>query len=139
MHFYGWRIMKILRRLGLVAGVLLLLVGIAVAALFALFDENKLKAQLIDGVYASTQRKLAIDGGLALSVWPDLGVRVGRLTLTERGNDTPFASVESARLPCWQQSRSAGLPVPWPVPYRARACRGRAVLRLFRPSAPWRP
>jgi AsmA protein len=98
MHFYGWRIMKILRRLALVAGALLLLVGIAVAALFALFDENKLKAQLIDGVYASTQRKLAIDGELALSVWPDVGVRVGRLTLTERGNDTPFASVESARL-----------------------------------------
>lgn len=98
MHFYGCRIMKIIRRLAMVAGVLLLLLGVGIAALFVMFDENKLKAQLTESVYASTQRKLSIDGRLALSVWPDVGVRVGRLTLTERGNDSAFASVESARL-----------------------------------------
>jgi AsmA protein len=90
--------MKIVPRLALVAGVLLLLLGIGVAALFALFDEKQVKAQLTERVYASTQRKLSIDGELALSVWPDVGVRVGQLTLTERGNDTPFATVGSARL-----------------------------------------
>ncbi|MBP5987258.1 MAG: AsmA family protein [Azonexus sp.] len=90
--------MKILRRLAFVAGGLLLLLGIGVAALFALFDENKIKAQLTEKVYASTQRKLTIDGGLALSVWPDVGVRVGQLTLTERNSDKPFATVGSARL-----------------------------------------
>lgn len=90
--------MKIVRRLALVAGGVILLLGIGVAALFALFDEKQLKAQLTERVHASTQRKLSIDGELALSVWPDVGVRVGQLTLTERGNDTPFATVGSARL-----------------------------------------
>ncbi|MBK7898305.1 MAG: AsmA family protein [Azonexus sp.] len=77
--------------------VLALLVG-AVGLLYALFDEARIKEELSQQVLAKTQRKLVIDGPLKLSVWPDVGVQIGHLTLSEKGGHGQFVALDSARL-----------------------------------------
>ena len=77
--------MKALRILGLAFGVLLALVAIGLGMLYALFDGEKLKAELTRVVMEQKQRKLDIAGPLELSVWPDVGIKLGRLTLSEPG------------------------------------------------------
>ena len=74
--------MKALRILGLAFGVLLALVAVLLGALYALFDGEKLKVELTRVVMEQKQRKLDIAGPLELSVWPDVGIKLGRLTLS---------------------------------------------------------
>ena len=90
--------MKALRILGIVAGVVLALLAISVAALYALFDGEKIKAELSRVVMEQKQRKLDIAGPLELSVWPDVGIRLGRLTLSEPGGKAGFLALDSARV-----------------------------------------
>lgn len=90
--------MKIVRiaAIALAALVGLLLVGIA--ALYAWFDGDKLKAEISRTVLEQKQRTLVIAGKPQLSVWPDVGIRLEGVTLSERGSSTQFAALESARV-----------------------------------------
>ncbi|MCX7157078.1 MAG: AsmA family protein [Rhodocyclales bacterium] len=90
--------MKALRILGIVAGVVLALLAIGVAALYALFDGEKIKGEASRVVLEQTQRKLDIAGKLELSVWPDVGIKLGRLTLSEPGGKEEFLALDSARV-----------------------------------------
>ncbi|MFA4970553.1 MAG: AsmA family protein, partial [Sulfuritalea sp.] len=90
--------MKALRILGIVAGVVLALLAIGVAALYALFDGEKIKAEASRVMLEQTQRKLDIAGKLELSVWPDVGIKLGRLTLSEPGGKEEFLALDSARV-----------------------------------------
>ena len=80
----------------LVAVVALLAVGVLV--LYAFFDEARIKEEISQRVLAQTQRKLTIEGPLKLSLWPDVGVQIGRLNLSEKGGSGQFLALESARL-----------------------------------------
>ncbi|MCC7311741.1 MAG: AsmA family protein, partial [Sulfuritalea sp.] len=90
--------MKALRILGLAFGVLLALVAIGLGMLYALFDGEKLKAELTRVVMEQKQRKLDIAGPLELSVWPDVGIKLGRLTLSEPGGKEGFLALDAARV-----------------------------------------
>ena len=90
--------MKALRILGLAFGVLLALVAVLFGALYALFDGEKLKAELTRVVMEQKQRKLDIAGPLELSVWPDVGIKLGRLTLSEPGGKEGFLALDAARV-----------------------------------------
>ena len=90
--------MKALRILGLAFGVLLALVAVLLGALYALFDGEKLKVELTRVVMEQKQRKLDIAGPLELSVWPDVGIKLGRLTLSEPGGKEGFLALDAARV-----------------------------------------
>jgi AsmA protein len=90
--------MKALRILGIVSGIVLALVAVLLGTLYALFDGEKLKAELTRVVMEQKQRKLDIAGPLELSVWPDVGIKLGRLTLSEPGGKEGFLALDSARV-----------------------------------------
>ncbi len=90
--------MKALRILGIAAGLVLALLAIGVGVLYALFDGERIKGEASRVVLEQTQRKLEIAGKLELSVWPDVGIKLGRLTLSEPGGKEEFLALESARV-----------------------------------------
>lgn len=75
-----------------------LALGGAILYLVLTFDPRDHHARIVDFVRDKTGRTLDIRGDIELSVWPDLAVRLGAITLSERDSAEPFASVESARL-----------------------------------------
>lgn len=90
--------MKPLRILGIAFGVFVILVVAALGTLYALFDGEKIKAELSRVVMEQKQRKLDIAGKVELSVWPDVGIKLGRLTLSEPGGKEEFLALDSARV-----------------------------------------
>jgi AsmA protein len=81
----------------LAASSALLLVA-AAAYLIATFDANDYRDALTRLAKDRTGRTLHIGGGISLSFWPPVGVRIGKLSLSERESDEAFASMESARV-----------------------------------------
>lgn len=79
------------------AALALVIAGLA-AYLAATFDARDYHARIVEIVKAKTGRTLSIEGDIDLALWPQVAVRIGALSLTERGSDERFASVESARL-----------------------------------------
>jgi AsmA protein len=90
--------MKALKVLGIAVGVLVLVLVAGIAVVSSQFDGERIKAELAKAVYETKQRTLKIDGELGLSFWPNLGVTLGKLSLSEHGGKQAFASVESARV-----------------------------------------
>lgn len=90
--------MKVTKILG---ATLAIVVVVAIGGLIFIsnqFDAARLKAEAIKAVHEKTQRTLKIDGDLALSFWPSLGVSVGQVSLSERQSDQPFAALSEARV-----------------------------------------
>ncbi len=89
---------KVFRFLGILVGVLLALVLAAVIALPMVVDPNDFKEQIVSRVNAETGRSLTIEGDLELSVFPWLGVDIGRMRLSNAQGfgDQPFAAVNRA-------------------------------------------
>ncbi|MDP1610121.1 MAG: AsmA family protein [Sulfuritalea sp.] len=90
--------MKPLRILGIVLGLILALLAAGVGVLYALFDGEKIKGEISRVVLEQKQRKLDIAGQLELSVWPDVGIKLGHLTLSEPGGKEEFLALDSARV-----------------------------------------
>lgn len=90
--------MKMLRIFAIAGGVLVALLVATIAVLYAMFDEKAIKDELTRQVEVKTGRTLLIDGALALSVWPDVALRIGRLTLSEADGKSQFAALDSARV-----------------------------------------
>ncbi len=77
------------------------LVGIAVAGVAyvaATFNPNDYKPQIIRAVKQSKQRNLHLDGDIKLSFYPNIGVSLSKVSLSEFRNDKEFAAIESARV-----------------------------------------
>lgn len=90
--------MKLIKLAVIALGVLLVvLVGLA-AFLAARFDSARLKSELTSFVQKEKQRTLAIEGDVALSFWPNVGLRLGKASLSEYRGDQPFAAIDSARV-----------------------------------------
>jgi AsmA protein len=83
---------------GWVVLALVAVVALAVGALFILFDGDKIKAEISRTVLEQKQRTLVIAGKPQLSVWPDVGIQLEGVTLSERGSSTEFAALKSARV-----------------------------------------
>jgi AsmA protein len=90
--------MKALRTFGIFIGIAVALVAAGVGVLFAMFDGEKLKAELARVVLEQKQRKLDIAGKVELAVWPEVSLRLGRVTLSEPGGKEEFAALDSARV-----------------------------------------
>ncbi|MCP5417398.1 MAG: AsmA family protein [Chromatiaceae bacterium] len=89
---------KVIKVVGWGLGVLLLLVLAAAVILPQVVDPNDYKDEIIAKVKEQTGRDLIIDGRIALSVFPWLGVETGAITLgNAQGFDgKAFAAVKSA-------------------------------------------
>ena len=87
-----------IRRIALGLLALLVLLGVAAAALVASFDANRFKGLAIDWMKTERQRTLAIDGPIELSLFPRLAVKVSKLRLSERGRAQEFAAIDEAAL-----------------------------------------
>ena len=90
--------MKILRILAWTVFAVLGLLAVVLALAFALFDGKRLKAEVSRAVLEQYQRTLVIEGQPQLSLWPDVGIVLGPVTLSERGSSLPFAALQSARV-----------------------------------------
>lgn len=84
-----------MRKLGIAVAVLLGLLLVAAGVVYALFDSAAIRQQLIDQVAARTGRTLDIEGDVGLSLWPEVAVNAGRVTLSEADGKTEFARLES--------------------------------------------
>lgn len=90
--------MRILRYMAFALGGVAALLGALGLFVYATFDANKLKSEVVQIVKDKKQRTLAIDGDMALSFWPSLGLRLGRVRLSEHASDGEFAALDSARV-----------------------------------------
>lgn len=90
--------MKLLKIAAIVAGILLLLVATGIGLIAATVDADTLKHELSRIVMEKKQRKLSIDGEASLSFFPSLGVKLGKVSLSEHGSDAGFAAFDAARV-----------------------------------------
>ena len=90
--------MKVLRIVGIAFAAVLVIAAAGIAFVMAKFDADFIKAEVTKVVQEKKQRSLKIDGPLELTFWPNLGVRVGKLSLSEHKSTTEFLALESARV-----------------------------------------
>ena len=90
--------MKVLRTLLLVAGGIVVLIVVVIAIVAATFDPNKYKPEIAAAVKDRTGRTLVIEGNLGLSVFPSIGIDVGKASLSEPNGGRVFAQVEQAKI-----------------------------------------
>ncbi len=90
--------MKLLKWLLGTAAVMVLVVGLGVAALVYLVDWNDFKETIQNQVKKQTGRELTIAGDLSPSVFPWAGITIGKISLAnaEGFGDQPFASIGGA-------------------------------------------
>ena len=91
--------MKKILKYGLLGVVIVLLLIAAVAGYFmATFNPNEYKPQIIQAVKDKQQRILKLDGDIKLTIFPSIGAKVEKISLSEYKSDKEFAAVESARV-----------------------------------------
>ena len=90
--------MKALKYAGIAFGIIAILIVGGIAFVASQFDADRIKSELARVVQEKKQRTLKIDGALELSFWPNVGVRLGKLSLSEHASAQTFAAVESARV-----------------------------------------
>ena len=89
---------KILKA-GLVSTAAVIGVAVAGAAyLAATFNPNDYKEKIIQAVQDSRHRTLHLDGDISLSFFPDIGVNLNHVSLSEFNSEQEFAAMESARV-----------------------------------------
>jgi len=79
-------------------GAVVLLFAAVATWFVATFDANKYKGVAIDWMKTHRHRTLAIDGPIQLSVFPRLGVKVSKLSLSEVNRTDVFVAVDDAAL-----------------------------------------
>ena len=88
-----------IRKLAIAAGAVLVVFGLAAAALLFFVDANRFKPQIVQYVADRYQRTLTLDGDLALSLFPRLALALPRTTLSEpRAAEAEAARLGSARV-----------------------------------------
>ncbi|HTS53969.1 MAG TPA: AsmA family protein [Burkholderiales bacterium] len=90
--------MKALKYLLYAIGALIVLLLVAIGIVFALFDPNDYKPQIVQLVKERTGRTLTISGDIKLKIFPKIGAAVGKTTLSERNRDRVFAGVDEAQV-----------------------------------------
>jgi AsmA protein len=89
---------KALKIAAIALAALLAAAGAALAYVALTFDPNRYKPQLVELVERELERKLVLEGDIGLSLWPDLVAQIGKASLSERGGEAEFASLERARV-----------------------------------------
>ena len=90
--------MKALKYVLYAVGALIVLVLVAIGIVFAVFDPNDYKPQIVQLVKERTGRTLTIGGDIRLKIFPKIGAAVGKTTLSERNSEKVFAGVDEAQV-----------------------------------------
>ena len=90
--------MKILKYTLFALGGLVLLVVLGLVVVVATFDPNRYKGELAKVVKEKTGRTLAVEGKIGLSLYPSLGVAVGKTTLSEPNSEKTFARIDEVKV-----------------------------------------
>lgn len=90
--------MKVIRLFLSVVLLLIVVAGLALAALYYFIDPNKLKPAIIAKVKNETGYTLSIDGNLNWTLYPRLAIYVPNMTLTESGHSKPFADLQNIKM-----------------------------------------
>lgn len=90
--------MKVLKYAAFALGGIAALLAAVVLYVAITFDAAKLKDELKRVVQEQKQRTLDIEGDVDLSFYPNLGLRLGRTTLSEQSSAERFAQVDAARV-----------------------------------------
>jgi AsmA protein len=87
-----------IKKILIALGVLVVLVVAGLVALLTLVDVDHYKPEMESAARDKLDRTLTFEGKLSLSVFPTIAVSLPRTTLSERGSDKPFLSLERARV-----------------------------------------
>jgi len=79
-----------------VIGGLFALVGIALAVLLFVIDPNDYKAEIATLVKEQTDMTLTLDDRLEWTLWPSVGVKLGKLALTDAEAGETLVAVDKA-------------------------------------------
>ncbi|MDH4093293.1 MAG: AsmA family protein, partial [Betaproteobacteria bacterium] len=79
-------------------GGLLLLVVAAAVFVVATFDPNAYKGEIEKLVKERTGRTLKFHGDIGLALWPSIGARVGKVSLSRRASAHDFAAFDTAHV-----------------------------------------
>jgi AsmA protein len=79
-------------------GGLLLLVVAAAVFVVATFDPNAYKSEIEKLVKERTGRTLKFHGDIGLAIWPSIGARVGKVSLSRRASAHDFAAFDAAHV-----------------------------------------
>lgn len=90
--------MKYLKYALYILGGMAVLAAAVVAYVAATFDPNDYRDQLTRTVAEKTGRTLTLEGDLRLTIFPKIGVGLGRTTLSEANSSAAFASVNDLRV-----------------------------------------
>jgi AsmA protein len=90
--------MKVFKILLLAAAGVVVLFVLVIAIVAATFDPNKHKPEIAAAVKDKTGRTLAIEGNLALTFFPSIGIAVGKTSLSEPNGRGIFARFDDARM-----------------------------------------
>ncbi|HKQ26920.1 MAG TPA: AsmA family protein [Burkholderiales bacterium] len=90
--------MKLLKWILIAVGAVVVLFAGVLAFIAATFDPNQYKAQVADLVKEKTQRVLTIEGDIRLTLFPRVGVQLGKTRLSEFRGDKDFAGLEQIRV-----------------------------------------
>ena len=74
------------------------LVVVAIVVLIVTFDPNQYKGELAKIVKEKTARTLAVEGKIGLTLYPSLGVAVGKTTLSEPNSEKTFAKIDEVKV-----------------------------------------
>ena len=75
------------------------LAAVAIAAYLILtFDVRDHVPRIVELVKEKTGRTLVLHGDAKLSLWPDVGLELGAVSLSERGSDEVFARIANTRI-----------------------------------------
>ncbi|WP_394779701.1 AsmA family protein [Undibacterium sp.] len=85
-----------------IIGISLLLLALLFSAVLAYlafgFDANQFKSSIVQLVKDKKQRTLNIEGDIKLSLFPSLGVDLGKTSLSAQNSSTGFATLKSAHI-----------------------------------------
>jgi AsmA protein len=86
------------RRIAFAVLALVVLLALGAAWFIASFDADKYKSVAVDWMKREHDRTLVVGGPLKLSVFPRIGVKLSKLSLSERGRSDVFAALDEASL-----------------------------------------
>lgn len=89
---------KIIKYISLGIAAIFLVIAAAAGYLIATFDPNSYKPQIITAVKNSTQRDLKLDGNISLMFYPSIGVRTGKVSLSEFRNQQEFLAIDDVHV-----------------------------------------
>ncbi len=92
--------MKLFKRILLVFALLLFLVAVALVGILIFVDPNEYKGPIVDLVKEQTGRDLVIEGDIDLSVFPWIGLELGKVSLNNpKGfTDEQFVAIERVNI-----------------------------------------